>query len=97
MKDNTNMNQHQSNINTNSGSGAKHLSVFTVTEYEDKNGQGTKSSWTKVGMAWQNRDGSLNLKLDALPTNGKLHIREATERKEGARGGQFQFNQMGGQ
>jgi hypothetical protein len=61
------------------------LSVFAVTEYEDKNGQGTKSSWTKIGVAWMNRDGSMNLKLDAFPVNGKLHVRESNDRKEGER------------
>ncbi len=33
------------------------------------------SSWVRIGTAWLNRDGSLNLYLDALPVDGKVHIR----------------------
>ena len=33
--------------------------------------------WIRVGSAWVNRDGSLNLYLDVLPLGGKLHIRRA--------------------
>jgi hypothetical protein len=32
-----------------------------------------------------NRDGSMNVTLDALPTNGKLHVRDFTPRDEGDR------------
>ena len=34
--------------------------------------------WVRVGTAFVNRDGSLNVYLDALPTNGRLHIRDLT-------------------
>ena len=37
---------------------------------------GEKSSWTKIGVAFVNRDDSLNVILDAVPVNGKLHIRD---------------------
>jgi hypothetical protein len=33
---------------------------------------GDKSFWLRVGSAFLNRDGSWNLKLDALPVNGQL-------------------------
>lgn len=45
--------------------------VFTVVE----RGQG-KSIWVRVGVGFINRDGSLNLKLDAIPVNGQLQVRE---------------------
>lgn len=32
--------------------------------------------WQRVGSAWINKDGSINISLNALPLNGKLHIRE---------------------
>lgn len=32
--------------------------------------------WIKAGSAWVNRDGSVNVYLDVLPLDGKLHIRE---------------------
>ena len=37
---------------------------------------GEKSSWMKIGVAFVNRDDSLNVILDAVPVNGKLHIRD---------------------
>jgi hypothetical protein len=45
--------------------------VYTVVE----RGQG-KSYWTRVGIGFTNRDGSLNLRLDAIPINGTLQVRE---------------------
>lgn len=45
--------------------------VFTVSE--EKEG---RSRWVRIGAAFVNRDGSLNAYLDALPLNGKLHIRD---------------------
>ncbi len=32
--------------------------------------------WQRVGSAWTNKDGSINISLNVLPLNGKLHIRE---------------------
>ena len=45
--------------------------VFTVVE----RGPG-KSYWTRVGVGFVNKDGSWNLHLDAVPTNGKIQVRE---------------------
>jgi len=39
-----------------------------------------KSFWVRIGRAFVNRDGSFNLNLDALPVNGKLHLREEVPR-----------------
>ncbi len=50
----------------------KHMkTVFTIID----RGQG-RSLWVRVGVGFTNRDGSLNLKLDAMPVNGTLHVRE---------------------
>lgn len=46
--------------------------VYTIVE---NNGSG-EDYWQRVGSAWTNKDGSINLSLNALPLNGKLHIRE---------------------
>lgn len=35
-----------------------------------------KSMWIRVGSAWENRDGSLRVLLNALPVGGELHIRD---------------------
>lgn len=58
------------------------MDVFTIIEKEGFE----KSFWVRVGACFTNRDGSMNVFLDALPTNGKLHIRTrndaaSTERK----------------
>ncbi len=45
------------------------MAVFAITE------RGDKSYWTRVGVAYTNRDGSINLSLDALPVSGRLQIR----------------------
>jgi hypothetical protein len=37
---------------------------------------GTKSFWTRVGVGFVNRDGSLTLQLDAIPISGRLQVRE---------------------
>ena len=46
--------------------------VYTIIE---NTGNG-EDYWQRVGSAWTNKDGSINLSLNALPLNGKLHIRE---------------------
>jgi hypothetical protein len=50
-------------------------SVWTVVE----RGQQGKSFWTRVGVGFVNRDGSITVKLDAIPCNGQLHVREWQE------------------
>jgi hypothetical protein len=40
---------------------------------EEKDG---KSHWTKVGKAFVNKDGSINVFLDAFPRDGKVQIRD---------------------
>ena len=50
--------------------------VFALNERDGK------TFWTRVGVAWPNRDGSLTLQLDAIPVGGKLQVREPQERDE---------------
>jgi hypothetical protein len=45
--------------------------------YESKDAE--RSRWVRVGVAFENRDRSLNVLLDALPLSGRLHIRDRTE------------------
>ena len=51
---------------------ARMLEVFTIVDKEGFE----RSFWVKVGACFPNRDGSLNVYLDALPLNGRLQIRE---------------------
>ena len=55
---------------------AKVLEVYTIIEKEGLE----HSIWIKVGMAFVNKDESLTIALNALPTNGKLHVRPATKK-----------------
>jgi len=57
--------------------------VFSVRETKDREGR-AQSVWVKAGSAWVNRDGSLNVYLDVLPLDGKLHVRAArAEHRDG--------------
>jgi hypothetical protein len=49
--------------------------VYTVVPKNDG-----KELWLRVGSAFPNRDGSLSVLLDAMPTNGRLQVREYTPR-----------------
>lgn len=44
--------------------------VYVITERNDK------SYWNRIGVAFINRDGSINVKLDALPVSGEMQIRD---------------------
>ena len=47
--------------------------VFAI--YESKTEGRERSRWVRVGVAFDNKDGSLNVLLDALPLTGRLQIR----------------------
>jgi len=58
-------------MNDSSGTGKKPLAVYTIVERNEK------KYWIKIGAAFTNRDGSINLYLDALPIGmNRLQIRE---------------------
>jgi hypothetical protein len=54
----------------------KRLAVYSIRA--TKGG----SVWVRAGAAFVNKDGSLNVSLDVLPIDGRLHVREAGERSE---------------
>jgi hypothetical protein len=43
-----------------------------------------KSYWNRVGVAFVNQDGSINVRLEALPVTGELQIRDYVARDENA-------------
>ncbi len=51
--------------------------AYTIVE---RNKDGRKF-WVRVGAAFVNRDGSLNVRLDAMPVNGELQIRDYQPRE----------------
>ena len=53
------------------GGGKKNLAVYAIIERDGK------SYWLRVGAAFPNRDGSVNLYLDAVPVmSNRLQVRE---------------------
>ena len=60
------------------GISEKRLVAYTIVE-----GREGKSYWIRIGRVFSpNRDGSYNIKLDALPMNGVLQIREWEPRED---------------
>jgi hypothetical protein len=55
-------------------SGKKQLWIYNLIEKERDGNK--KTIWQRVGAAYVNRDGSLNLILDAIPLTGKCQVRE---------------------
>ena len=44
--------------------------------YESKNEGRERSRWVRVGVAFENRDHSINVLLDAIPLSGRLQRRD---------------------
>jgi hypothetical protein len=60
---------------TNTGKSPTHVA------YQVRDG-GQKGFWTRIGAAWQHKDGKgFNVQLDAVPLDGKIALRVATEQK----------------
>lgn len=53
--------------------------AYQITERE-----GSKAQWNKIGVAFLNRDNSINVLLDAFPKDGKVQLRD---RKNSAKSG----------
>lgn len=60
--------------------------VYTI--YSEKGPEKNGSHWVRIGVAFDNKDGSINVILDALPLSGRLHIRNREpERAAESKGG----------
>src|SRR4051812_20941880 len=53
----------------------KWKAVYTIVERNNPSGE-KKSYFMRIGTCFTNRDGSYHVKLDAVPVNGTLHIRD---------------------
>jgi hypothetical protein len=51
--------------------------VYVISE---RNG---KHYWNRIGIAFINKDGSINVKLEALPVTGQLQIRDYAPNEDG--------------
>ena len=50
--------------------------AYVITQRKDKN------FWNRVGVAFVNNDGSINVKLEAVPVSGEIQIRDYVPRDE---------------
>lgn len=48
--------------------------------------RGTNKYWTRVGVAFVNKDGSMNVKLEAVPVSGEIHVRDYVPRTDDSAG-----------
>lgn len=72
---------------TNNARKMKHL--WLVEDVPAKGDREAKSFWTKIGVAFENRDGSFSLHLAAIPVSGRLQMRDPSEFKDGKDTGSF--------
>jgi hypothetical protein len=59
--------------------GKKPWAAYNIIE------KGEKTFWSRVGSAFHNHDGSINIWLEAFPLQGKIHIRPLAEDRDGQR------------
>jgi hypothetical protein len=55
---------------------AKMKVAYVITERNEK------KFWNRIGVGFTNNDGSINVKLDAIPVTGQLQIRDYEPRDE---------------
>lgn len=54
----------------------------THVAYQVREGKNDRSYWTRIGAAWQHKDGKgFNIQLQAVPLDGSIQLRLATEEK----------------
>ena len=52
-----------------------HFVAHSVVDFEEG-----KSRWKEIGVGFRNQDGSITVRLDATPVNGKIVLQEPKER-----------------
>lgn len=50
--------------------------MWTAYHISERNGKGY---WNRVGIAFLNRDSSINIKLETLPLDGKIQLRDVRQ------------------
>jgi hypothetical protein len=56
--------------------------VYTIVERKSEEHPDRKNLWIQIGIAFVNRDGSINVRLNAFPVNAALHIRDLRNAEE---------------
>ena len=67
------------------GGGRKPWAAYNIID----RGEGKPRIWSRVGSAFVNRDGSINIILDSLPLGGKIQIREDDRERRANEKGQL--------
>jgi len=49
--------------------------AYVITQRNGKN------HWTRIGVGFVNRDGSINIKLEAVPVSGEIQLRDQAPRE----------------
>jgi hypothetical protein len=77
---------------TNGTGGPRRLAVLAMLEYPDKEDDSKRhTKWLKIGVGFPNRDGSINLILDAFPIGtNRLQVREDDRVPAGAKRNGFE-------
>ena len=81
----TAMNTQYPNTSPQNASKKKFKHLWMVEDTHLSDGSPGKSYWTKVGVAFPNRDGSWSLELSAVPVNGRLQMRDPQSRQTAPR------------
>ncbi|MEA2626975.1 MAG: hypothetical protein QOD06_3020 [Candidatus Binatota bacterium] len=68
--------------------------VFAIIETRSEGRERTR--WIRVGVAFDNKDGSLNVLLDAVPLAGRLQIRTRERDPDPAGNGSADGGRAGG-
>jgi hypothetical protein len=51
--------------------------------YQVRDREGQKAIFTRIGAAWPHKDGNgFNIQIEAVPLDGRLTLRVATEKKD---------------
>lgn len=57
--------------------------VPTHIAYAVRDREGKKGFWTRIGSVWPHSDGAgFTVQLDAMPLDGRIALRVASEKKE---------------
>lgn len=55
----------------------------THVAYQVRDREGGKAIWTRIGAAWQHKDGKgFNLQVECVPLDGRITLRVVSEKKE---------------
>ena len=55
----------------------------THIAYQVREREGQDSIWTRIGAAWQHKDGKgFNIAIEAAPLDGRITLRVRTEKKK---------------